>query len=773
MTRPLNEVKNGSCGARIPDAEGAEVQAKTGQNDEMFRALLESVSDAVVIADHQAKICFVNAQAERMFRYGRHEIEGQPIELLIPSDLRCKHVAHRKACGASRAVRAMETRFDLKGLRGTGEEFPVEVSLSPIKTTQGSWIVAAVREMTSRKMIEQQLVIARWRAEEASQAKSNFLAAMSHEIRTPMNAILGMSELLSETSLTPEQRQYVDVFRRAGSNLVALINDVLDLSKIEAGQLELEQTGFDVRELVEQTVELITPKARGKGIELRARLAEANPYVTGDPNRLQQVLINLLGNAIKFTDRGEVEIAVRPRGAAGLVEFEVTDTGIGIAEEQLEAIFEDFKQGDPSITRKYGGFGLGLGISRRIVERMGGRLTVASVVGKGSAFRFTVPLPSAAKAIQNSPAHVQDFDGKRVAVIDSDATNRLIMREALAAWGLEAREFSTPEDALAALAETTALEGVYSLMIMDRSMPSMDGFDLATRIRTIAPRLPIIMLTSENRPGDDALRRNSSVIGYAVRPVSRAELLQLVSRALNRSQAEAVADQPSAGADQAAYQKPRRILIAEDSSDNQLLMQLYLKGTPHLLTFVEHGQEALDMLNSAEFDIVLMDLQMPVMDGLTATRRIREIEKKQSRLAVPILALSANARPQDLRMSLEAGCNAHLSKPISKKRLLEALDQYAAAGSPPVEEPVDPALQALVPRYLEARRQEVPQLAALLAQRDFAAIRRIAHNLKGTGTSYGFPSLTNLGRAMQTSANRSDAEALSRQIHELSELVSR
>jgi PAS domain S-box-containing protein len=654
--------------------ERKQSEDKILQSEETFRALLESAPDALVVSDAQGTVALINAQAERMFGYGP-EIVGQPVAMLLP-------------------VRApqMGVGIELSGIRKNGEEFPVEVSLSPVETAQGSWVAAAVRDIGERKRFERQLVIARQQAEDANRAKSAFLAAMSHEIRTPMNAILGMSDLLSETDLDDAQRQYVQIFRRAGSSLLSLINDILDLSKIEAGHLDLERTEFHLRELVDQTVELVARKAHDKGIALVRRFRPGIPnWFAGDQARLRQVLINLLGNAIKFTDAGEVVLTVQelPGGPPGHLEFLVSDTGIGIPPEQLATVFEDFTQCDCSTTRKYGGSGLGLAISRRIVERMGGAVAVVSEVGKGSTFRFNVPLQPAPDR-REEQVEVRDFEGQRVAIIDSNTTNRLILRETLAGWGLQTTEFASSEDALADLTGMPHAQRAYSFIIVDSrvdrrvsgGLAPIDGFETGARIRTIFPDLPMVMLSSDDLPGDEARSRESGFSGYAVRPVSRAGLLQLVSKALggSRTEAAAPAGQPAPGSSSGiAPRKPLRILVAEDSPDNRLLVQLYLEGSPHSLTCVEHGGEAVDRAATEEFDVVLMDVQMPVMDGLTATRKIRTMELARGRRAVPILALSANARPEDIASSLAAGCTAHLSKPISKQRLLAALDEHANA----------------------------------------------------------------------------------------------
>jgi PAS domain S-box-containing protein len=663
--------------------ERRQSEEKIRQSEEKFRALQESAPDAVVVADTQGTIVMVNAQAERVFGYGRREMVGQPVEMLIPAG----DTTQRESCRRRGGARQMGIGLELCGLRKNGEEFPVEVSLSPIETAQGCWVAAAIRDIAGRKLAERQLVLARQAAEQANRAKSDFLAAMSHEIRTPMNAILGMSELLSETSLNDAQRQYVQIFRRAGSSLLNLINDILDFSKIEAGRLELEQTEFPLRELVEQTVELIVPNAHAKGLAVVARVSPsmAQRY-SGDPTRLRQVLINLVGNAVKFTQTGEVVLTVQepPAGPAGRLEFLVSDTGIGIPQEQLQTIFEDFKQGDCSTTRKYGGSGLGLAISRGIVERMGGALSVATKVGEGSTFRFSVPLKPVPGRREEPPAPVGDFHGHRIALVDSSTTNRLILRETLRSWGIETVEFACCEDTLADLAAMPPPQCRYSCVVIDSRVDGgqspTNGFETGAQIRSIFPHLPLVMLSSDDHPGDEARSRENGFSGYAARPVSRAGLLQLISKALDGSCAEvtgAAAEAAAGDAGGRTHGKTWRVLAAEDSPDNRLLVQLYLEGSPYLLTFAENGAEAVDRAASGEYDIILMDLQMPVMDGLTATRRIRAMELERGRHAEPILALSANARPEDMEGSLGAGCTAHLSKPISKRRLLAALYEYA------------------------------------------------------------------------------------------------
>ena len=481
--------------------------------------------------------------------------------------------------------------------------------------------------------------------ERATRAKSDFLATMSHEIRTPLNAILGMADLLAETGLTEEQRKYVTVFQRAGANLLGLINDILDLSKVEAGQMELESVDFDLEEVIGRVLELTRAKASTKGLEVGFDLKEGVPrMLVGDPLRLRQILLNLLGNAMKFTETGRLDVIVvrDPEGAdSGDLRFGVKDTGIGIPADKLGSIFENFSQADSSTTRKYGGTGLGLAISKRLVELMSGRIWVESTLGIGSTFLFTAK------------------------------------------------------------------------------------FGVSTRLPTAS--VPHVAQRT----------------GLAI---------------------------PAA-----------HILLADDSDDNRFLIREYLKSSPCMLEMAENGEIALGKMKARHFDLVLMDAHMPVMDGYTATRAMRAWEASQALRALPILALTADAFQEAVEHSAAAGFNAHLTKPISKATLVEAIERYAlvcdrpekiqplASPPPAVEIP----LSAFEERYLKNVLKSLHEVRIAVAAADYVTIQRVGHNLHGTGGSFGFPLITEYGTAMEQAAKDQAMDAIRVALGQLEALVDR
>ena len=504
--------------------------------DQQFytRSLIESSIDALITIDPGGIISDVNKQMESLTGCTRDELIGAPFKNFFTDPERAEAGIKRVLSGGK------VSDYELTARAWDGKQTVVSFNATTFqdrgRKLQG--VFAAARDVTERKRFERklqenniELERTKAAAEKANIAKSDFLAAMSHEIRTPMNAILGMSDMLAESQLDAEQMQYVDVFRRAGANLLILINDILDLSKIEAGHLELEHVPFDLEELVDQTIDLTSVKSRAKGIMLMVHLAPGlTSNLVGDPARLRQVLINLLGNAVKFTKVGEVLLTVKndSAGQPGVIEFSISDTGIGIPASQLETIFDRFAQADSSITRQYGGTGLGLEISRRLVECMGGLLTVTSSVGEGSTFRFDAHFEQGSQSKRNAAPEIADFHGRRVLVIDDNATNRFILAETLKFWGIESAEFGAPAEALANLTVSNEAKRPYSLVLVDSEMPGMNGFETTALIKKIAPDLPVVMFTSDVQPGDVLRRRQAGLAGYAVKPVKRAELLRLL-----------------------------------------------------------------------------------------------------------------------------------------------------------------------------------------------------------------------------------------------------
>ncbi len=540
-------------------------------------------------------------------------------------------------------------------------------------------------DITALKRVEEELRRAKDVAEQASRAKSEFLANMSHEIRTPLNGAMGMTDLARGTQLTLEQREYLETVKTSSDSLLTVINDILDFSKIEAGRIDLEAIEFDLRDCLESTLKTLAVRADEKGLELLCEVAPEVPEtVRGDSSRLRQIVVNLVANAIKFTDEGEVSLGVRVEAKDGRdwrLHFTVSDTGIGIADDKRDLIFDPFTQADTSTTRKYGGTGLGLTISARLVAIMGGAMWVESESGRGSQFQFTAKLQAVdSKEIKVGIAAAPEvLRGVKVLVVDDNRTNRRILEGMLKRWDMKTTSVEGGEEALAQLSAAREAGEPYSLILTDMHMPKMDGFALVERIRR-RPELStatIMMLTSSGHPGDAARCQELGVAAYLLKPIRQSELRQAVGRVLGACEQKGAIPLITRYAlqdarDSGSYLK---VLLAEDNAVNQRLAVRMLEKRGHRVAVAANGIEALQALEKESFDLVFMDVQMPEMDGLEATAAIREKEKHNG-FRQPIIALTAHAMKGDREKYLDGGMDGYLSKPIRPQELDEILEDY-------------------------------------------------------------------------------------------------
>ena len=678
--------------ARTQELQGEvneRMRAEEALSDErkVLRALIDNVPDFMYVKDSECRFLVANVSvAKQMGAKTTEELLGKDDFDFYPREAAAAfYEAEKRVIRSGQA----EVNREEAGLDSHGNASQILTTQVPMRDKNGrvTGLVGIGCDITHIKKAQEEMQRAREAAEAASRAKSEFLANMSHEIRMPLNGVMGMTDLALETELTVEQREYLETVKMSGDSLLTVINDILDFSKIEAGKIDLEAVDFNLRENLESTLKTLAMRADEKGLELLCEVAPEVPeMLRGDPVRVRQIVVNLVGNAIKFTDSGEIAVRVHVEGREGpdcICLFTVSDTGIGIPEGKRHLIFEPFSQADTSTTRKYGGTGLGLTISTRLVQMMGGRIWVESEVGHGSQFHFTARLGAAnANEIKLGTAVPPEvLRGVRVLVVDDNRTNRRILEGMMLRWEMKPSSVDGGVAALVQLAEAREAGEPYELILTDMHMPDMDGFALVEKIRQ-RPELAtatIMMLTSAGHRGDAARCQELGVSAYLLKPIRQSELREAVARVLGARGHEGVIPLITRfslkdGREPDAFLK---VLLAEDNLVNQRLAVRLLEKRGHQVVVAANGLEALQALEKERFDLVLMDVQMPEMDGLEATAAIRKKEKA-SGLHVPVVALTAHAMKGDREKCIAGGMDGYLTKPIRPQELDQLLGIYVA-----------------------------------------------------------------------------------------------
>lgn len=783
-----------ACATDITALKQAE--SKLADAEERTRLLLESVTDGVISLDIHGLVSFANPAATTLLGYDSKELIGQPMHALVQhsdaggNDYPQEDSAIYKSIIEGSIYSVDNEVFWKKNRR----KFQTEYTSVPImKNEQIIGAVVVFRDITKRKEIEFQLKQSRQVADDANKAKSDFLANMSHEIRTPMNAIIGMSHLALDTALDKKQRSYIEKVHRSAEALLGIINDILDFSKIEAGKLDIECIPFRFEDVMDNLTNVVGLKAEENGIELHYDVMPNVPMaLIGDPLRLGQILTNLGNNAVKFTESGgEVVVSVEETNTFNdliQLQFDVKDTGIGMTSEQRNKLFRSFSQADASTTRKYGGTGLGLTICQKLIKMMNGDIWVNSEQGVGSTFSFTVELQKQPDETPRYSPYISDIEGLRVLVVDDNRTAREIFSQMLTQFGFQVDQASTSDDAVAKLTEAQQ-NAPYELVLMDWKMPNKDGVETIKEIqsnKSIKDSPTIIMVTAYGREEASSAASGLNISGYLTKPVTPSNMLDVILMAMGKEVVSKLNEEKSDSRAEEAVNRlsGANVLLVEDNVMNQELASELLTLNNISVTIAENGQEALDMLRKDTFDGVLMDCQMPVMDGYTAAREIRQVPEWKN---LPILAITANAMAGDREKVLNSGMNDHIAKPISVKEMFITMAKWIKPSNPTyvtektfqVEPEINiPQLPGvdierglattqnnkalylrLLHRFSESNQSFSSEFNNAVERNDDETAIRLAHTLKSTAGNIGAMSVYELAKQLETALNQDDDTA--------------
>ena len=677
MWLAVNEVKVVNkrlfVGSVVNLTEQKAIKDELTRATEMNRAILDTAVNPIITINASGLVHSFNPAAQRLFGYTLADVIGKNIKMLMPEPFYSGHDGYLSAFLNTGHAKVIGMGRDLEGLRKDGTVFPMHLTVGAMEVGGEKMFVGIIMDITERKRMEMELMASKVEAELSNKAKSEFLANMSHEIRTPLNAILGGAELLGETDLTPEQANYVNASHIAGENLLDIINTILDLSKIESGKFEIDSIGFNLTKVVDDVCRVMAFRVNERDLELIYTIQSEVPTgIIGDPLRLGQMLINLIGNAVKFTEKGYIYLEVEKVEVNidfAVIRFTVQDTGIGIRPDRLEAIFESFTQADNTTTRKYGGTGLGLTITGKFAEMMGGQIGVRSELGKGSYFFFTIKVGIDPQFNEKPVVVPDDIQGMKAIVINDNPLSRTIISKMLSSFGFIVSEADGGQSALDKIRK--AADKPFDLIILDYHMPEMNGFSVAEQIKKESLPGTVVLVSASGIKVDEAKFEGLGIKGHYINTLRQVDLLETILIALGRKEVEVKPIKK----DVFDYDNmpPLQILLAEDNQSNSSLFFAFTKKTPFQVILAENGRIAVEQFKTGEFDLVLMDMEMPEMGGLEATTIIRSLELAEGRKRTPIVALTAHALKEHKDKADEAGCDGFLTKPFKKNSLLEAI----------------------------------------------------------------------------------------------------